>query len=122
MAHILVIDDEFQIRQLVTRMLETDGHMVTTASNGAEGLRLFQQERPDLIITDLIMPELEGLEVINRIKKNNDNVPILAMSGGGHHCRRDVILHVSELFGAKAVLPKPFTRSELMQAIVVALS
>ena len=82
MAKILVIDDEEQIRGLIKRIFQSRGHMVITADNGAVGLKMMAQESFDLVITDIFMPEKEGMETIIEIKRDFPTVKILAVSGG----------------------------------------
>ena len=122
MAHILVIDDDVQICDMLTGLLEYDNHLVVVANNGDEGLRLFQETSPDLVITDNIMPEKDGLEIITILQKYDSGVPIVAMSGGGRHSSSTDNLSLAKCLGASAILTKPFTRDELYQAIVTALS
>ncbi len=122
MAHILVIDDDVQICDMLTGLLEYDNHLVTVAHNGQEGLRLFQETSPDLIITDIIMPEKDGLEIISLLQRLDSSVPIVAMSGGGRHSSSSDNLSLAKCLGANAVLTKPFTKDELYQAIVTALT
>ena len=83
MARILVIDDEPYILLMLKKMLEKDGHEVDMALNGMEGIKLFEKNRFDLLITDIIMPEKEGLEIIMELKKENPGLKIIAISGGG---------------------------------------
>ncbi|MCH8809524.1 MAG: response regulator, partial [Proteobacteria bacterium] len=83
MARILIIDDEDELRSMLRQMLEQAGHEVTEAVNGAEGIRLYEQDRPDLIITDIIMPEKEGVETIIALRRADPDLPIIAISGGG---------------------------------------
>ncbi len=120
MAHILVIDDDTQIRLMITLALERDGHKVTAAGDGEEGLQLFLDDPPDLVITDIIMPRAEGLEVIKKMMQVVDDIPIVAMSGGGCSTTSGDLLPLAKLMGARATLTKPFTRAELMQALITA--
>lgn len=120
MAHILVIDDDTQIRLMITLALERDGHKVTAAGDGEEGLQLFMDDPPDLVITDIIMPRAEGLEVIKKMMQVVDDIPIVAMSGGGRSTTSGDLLPLAKLMGARATLTKPFTRAELMQALITA--
>jgi len=84
MKKIVVIDDDMQCNQLVCRFLKNSGYEVSSAVNGAEGLKMFRKEIPDLVITDLYMPEKDGLETIMELRRTNQKVRILAMSGGLH--------------------------------------
>jgi len=80
---ILVIDDESQLRAMLKKFLEMEGYEVITASNGKEGLHLFSEDPADLVITDLIMPDKEGIETIKELKASNPKTKVIAMSGGG---------------------------------------
>ncbi len=122
MAHILVVDDDVLIRVMVTKMLENDGHRVTTALDGAEGLRLFREDPPDLVLADIIMPTLEGLQLIKTMKQIRDDIPIVAVSGGSRHISMVDNLNLAEIAGAEATLPKPFTKKELNAALIRAVS
>ncbi len=121
MAHILVIDDDVLLRDVVTQMLEKDNHYVEAACDGDEGLRMFRKNTPDIVITDIIMPGTEGLEIIKEMVRLVDDLPIVAMSGGGRHSSYTNNLKIAKALGARAMLPKPFTRTELFEAITVAM-
>lgn len=122
MAKILVIDDEGQLRELLNKMLTRDGHRVLVANDGAEGIKSFHQFNPDLIITDIIMPEKDGIEVIVQVLKVNPNLPIIAISGGRRAVTADFNLDSAEMLGVKGVLQKPFTHEQLQEVISMALS
>ncbi|WP_299982521.1 response regulator [Desulfobacula sp.] len=83
MKQILIIDDEAPIRKMLRILLEKNDYAVIDAQDGSQGVKLFKEHKPDLIITDLIMPEKEGLETIIEIKKLNLDTKIIAISGGG---------------------------------------
>ena len=116
MAKILIIDDDNQFREMLHEMVKREGHTVFSAQDGAEGMKLFQQENPDLIITDIIMPEKEGLETILELKKSVPDVKIIAISGGGRSHPGDY-LRTAKYFGADKTLTKPFSKNELLDAI-----
>ncbi len=113
---ILIIDDEPQIRSLLTLILEREGFNVIVASDGKEGIKLFQEEKPDIVITDLIMPGKEGIETIRELKKENPILPIIAMSGGGRNAP-DSYLQMAKLLGANAVFEKPFEKEVFLNAV-----
>src|SRR5687767_7122508 len=104
---ILVIDDEPAVRYAVTRVLESNGFEVTTAADGMRGMMQFRLSHPDLVITDLIMPEQEGMQTIKQIRQADTEVKILAISGGGRLVNVD-FLQVAQRFGADEILAKPF--------------
>jgi DNA-binding response OmpR family regulator len=116
MATVLVIDDDQQIRRMVVRVLARDNHEVIEAGDGQEGLRLFNARRPALVITDILMPEKEGIETIREIRAVAPRVPILAMSGGGTS-KTMVFLDSAKALGADAALSKPFRADELIDAV-----
>lgn len=116
MARILVIDDEDAYRQMIRQMLEQAGYDVLEVSNGKDGLNVYQAEKPDLVITDLIMPEQEGIETIIGLRRENPDARIIAISGGGRIAATD-FLPIARKFGARHVLAKPFRREQLLEAI-----
>ena len=116
MARILIIDDEDELRSMLRQMLEQASHEVTEAVNGAEGIQLYEQDRPDLIITDIIMPEKEGVETIIALRRADPDLPIIAISGGGRLDATDFLTMTKKL-GARRTLPKPFRRHQLLEAV-----
>ncbi len=112
MGTILIIDDEPEIRLLLRMVLESDGHTITEASDGFEGIKSFRESPVDVIITDLIMPGKEGLETISELKKEYPDIKIVAMSGG-----RQNHLETAKLLGATEVFKKPFENKELKLTI-----
>jgi DNA-binding response OmpR family regulator len=119
MARILVIEDNASIRALLRDELTAVGHVVFLANDGREGLSRYRHYHPDLVITDIFMPERNGLDVI--LELASTNAKIIAMSGGGHLDRSD---HLDDAihFGVGRVLTKPFTMEALMAAVNAALS
>ena len=117
MARILIIDDDAGIRRLIRRILEKAGHEVFEAPNGKVGFELYELERPDLIITDMIMPEMDGAETILSIRSDRLDAKIIAISGGGEFARTSTCLRVSELAGALRTLRKPFTQRDVLEAV-----
>jgi DNA-binding response OmpR family regulator len=116
MARILLIEDYDLIRSLLRENLELAGHTVIEAHNGQEGLDLFRQAGADLVITDIVMPEKEGLAVLMELRTAQPPVKVIAMSGGGRGSGTDY-LDMARLLGAAKVLLKPFTNEVLMAAI-----
>lgn len=121
MTRILVIDDDPNIRQMVCRMLEREGYEVEVASNGKEGIDKFRAVPASLIITDIIMPEQEGIETIRMLRTDFPDCRIIAMSGGGRIGPSDY-LSMAKLLGATVSLSKPFDRGQLLDAVRQALS
>jgi CheY-like chemotaxis protein len=114
---ILVIDDEPHIRSLLRRLLEPAGHKVSEACNGKEGLRLFELESPDLVIIDMIMPEMDGAETILNLRSGETEPRIIAMSGGTPRLSPHTCLQVGEFSGCAATLIKPFDKKQLLEAL-----
>ena len=116
MAHILVVDDEKDIRDMLKRMLEREEHVVTLAENGKQALKMIEAVDPEIIITDLIMPEKEGIETILEVRKRHPNIKIIAISGGGR-VGPESYLKLAKSIGASHSLTKPFTHNELLSAV-----
>lgn len=116
MARILVIDDEDDVRYTVSRMLTRYGHDVAVACDGSEGIAKQRDTPFDIVITDLVMPEKEGIETIREMRADFPDLPIIAMSGGGRKGTSSY-LDVAGFMGAAVMLPKPFIESELIAAI-----
>ena len=116
MSAILVVDDDPQVLDVVGEMLRLEGHDVATAIDGREAVAKFSDAKFDLVITDLIMPEKEGLETIAELKSMRGDVPVIAMSGGGRIGPTDY-LETARFIGATATLAKPFARSELVSLV-----
>lgn len=113
---VLLIDDEPMVRKTVQRMLERAGHFVVDAEDGRVGLAQLHKEPFDLVLTDIIMPEIEGLEVLMTARRRSPALAVIAMSGSGHMGKIDPLSFASRL-GAAAVLQKPFTYDALLKAI-----
>jgi len=121
LARILVIEDEQDIREFCRRLLTGEGHQVVEASNGEIGLSLFRQDPSDLIITDLFMPEKDGIETIRELRRDFPDVKIVAISGGTRTVSGVTFLKVASHLGAIITLAKPFSRAELIAAVDAAL-
>ncbi len=121
MARVLVIDDDEEHRTLVRHMLVGEGHQVDEALDGAEGLRLFGKSPPDLVLTDINMPGLDGHEVITAIRVLHPEVPIIAVSGGGAIAKDELLVKASAL-GAVEIIMKPFEFTQLVGAVKRALA
>ena len=116
MERILIIDDEQQIRSMLRLMLERDGYEVVEASDGIEGISAYRQKPADLIITDLIMPNKDGIGMIIELQKEFPDVKIIAMSGGGLN-KPDGYLKGAKKLGAACTLTKPIDREKLLRAV-----
>jgi CheY-like chemotaxis protein len=116
MAHILIIEDDDLFRRMLRATLEQEGHVVTEARNGSEGIAKHRDSAPDVVITDLIMPEKEGLETIIELRETCPGVRVIAMSGGGRGLPAGY-LNLAQHLGAVRVLAKPFPREAILKAI-----
>ena len=116
MARILIIDDEPQIRSMLKLMLERDGYEVVEAQDGVAGIKVYRQNPADLIITDLIMPNKDGIGMIIDLKKEFPQVKIIAMSGGGLN-KPDGYLKGAKKLGAAYTLTKPIDREEMLRVV-----
>ncbi len=117
MARILVIDDDAEIRHLTRRILEKVEHEVLEAPNGKVGIELYEQKQPDVIITDMVMPEMEGAETIVNIRSRRLDAKIIAISGGSESVGAPTCLRVGEVVGALRTLSKPFTQEEILEVV-----
>ncbi|MBT4769481.1 MAG: response regulator [Rhodospirillaceae bacterium] len=116
MVSIVVIDDEPVVCDTITEMLQKAGHDVRSASDGNVGIKLCQEQPPHIVITDIIMPEKEGIETIRELTKDYPDIRIIAISGGGRIDNTD-LLRIAGHFGAHKILEKPFSRADLLEAV-----
>lgn len=114
MASILIVDDHAPIRALLRRILEEDGHQIREASNGEIGLRLYRDAPADLVITDIMMPERDGMEVTLALTQEFLDARVIAITG---ETGDQNFLNVAKLFGARRVIQKPFTPREVRRAV-----
>jgi YesN/AraC family two-component response regulator len=105
---------------MLREVLRRAGYEVQEARDGAEGTKFYRDHPADLILTDLIMPEKEGLEIIQEFRRDHPKVKIIAMSGGGRHGSYDY-LKIAKAFGAQQVLAKPFSHQEILETIIQVL-
>lgn len=117
MARVLVVDDVEAIRQAMVIVLENEGHEVVQASDGLDGIRRLREESVDLLITDVLMPGADGIEVIKAVRQHAPKLKVIAMSGGGNQLPAGFSLKMAQAFGAKAVLYKPFENAELVEMV-----
>jgi YesN/AraC family two-component response regulator len=113
---ILIIDDSFSVRNFMRKSLELYGFEVIEAENGNEGCRLFYQKKPDIVITDIFMPEKEGIETIIDLRKSSPDICIIAMSDGGKY-GQNYFNNLTKVLGVKTFLKKPFSSKELINTI-----
>ena len=116
MASILVIEDDEMVRELLQEILTRAGYDVTEASDGEVGIRLYRKKQPDVVITDLIMPNKEGIETIMELRRDFPDVKIIAIAGGGH-ASPTRYLKMAEQLGAQRTLAKPFLPKQILDAV-----
>lgn len=116
MPKILVIDDEAPFRNLIRTILEQSGDTVIEAEDGRQGLTLFNNHQPDLVICDIFMPVMEGIETITKLKSESPQCPILAISGGGSGRDFD-FLKMAKKIGADGVIQKPISHDSFIIAV-----
>jgi CheY-like chemotaxis protein len=114
---ILVIDDDHLVRYALSKILLSAGYQVVTASDGRRGMAVLRAEHPDAVITDIIMPEQEGIDTIIQIRRERPGVKIIAISGGGR-IRNIDFLEMAQSLGASDVLAKPFEADELLSSLI----
>ncbi len=116
MAKILVVDDDAAMRRLIIRTLGGGDHILIEAQNGREGMELVKQHRPDVVITDILMPQKEGIETIREIRELAPQTKVIAVSGGGSS-HNLMFLDIAKAFGADGALAKPFRPNQLSELV-----
>ena len=117
MKNILVIDDDAQFNKMLCLILTEAGYTVSSAEDGDAGMKIFRQEAPDLVITDIYMPEKEGFETIIELRSVNPDIKILVISGGLTQMGMAETFSLAETFGANAVLAKPFDMNTILSTV-----
>jgi CheY-like chemotaxis protein len=115
MASILLIEDDEPLRQILALALVNAGHTVAEAADGNQGIERFHKAPPDLVITDIVMPGREGIEMIMTLRREAPRLPIIAISGAANYAR--IYLGMAAKLGAQRILPKPFSAADLLRAI-----
>jgi DNA-binding NtrC family response regulator len=119
---VLVADDEEDISALVELCVGAQGHQVQCVANAREAKEALASKQFDLVITDILMPEGDGLDLITQLRKIQPAARILAMSGGGRYMESDDCLKMARGLGAHAVVMKPFNREQLLAGVAQALA
>lgn len=114
---ILIVDDEPSVLKMLRKMLKSETAEIIEAENGEQALEKCNEQEIDLIVTDIVMPKIHGIDLIREVKNKFPNLPIIAISGGGGVTGRFNYLEIAELLGAKNVLQKPFEASELRNIV-----
>ena len=120
MASILIIDDEDSVREMLRRLLERVGHTVYEAADGKTALRMYARNPTDLVITDIYMPEMDGIEFLIRVREAFPEARIIALSGGSFISKEEVLRDAAQL-GAVGILEKPFSVEECLDVVQRAL-
>jgi DNA-binding response OmpR family regulator len=115
MARILVVDDDALVRETITLALQNARHVALEAGDGQQALDVLGRETVDLVICDILMPEIDGIGLILAIRKQYPDLGVLCISGGGRNARMGY-LFMAEKLGAHMILPKPFTPKQLLAA------
>src|SRR5258708_35983489 len=116
MAQVLIIDDDPSIRRLLRGIVEPKGHMVVEADSGRSGIEAFKTLPIDLVLTDIVMPDMDGNQTIIELRRLNPRTRIIAISGGGR-ARNLTPLQLAKQFGADRILEKPFRRADVQRTI-----
>lgn len=116
MATILVIDDDQEVREFLVTVLQRAGHEVASAPNGRDGVSMFRSNPVQVVITDIIMPEKDGIETILDLRREHPDLKVIAISGGGRTTPENY-LHSARLLGADRAIRKPFKNEEILQAV-----
>lgn len=121
MAKLLVVDDDPGMLQSLAQVLRRGGHEVVVARNGRDAMDLVRAERPDVIVTDINMPEMDGIETILEVRREREAIPIIAISGGGR-VPPDLLLDSADMLGAFETLQKPLEAEALLASVERALA
>lgn len=121
MARVLVVDDDLELKEIISRMLVAVGHHVLCADNGKEALKIIDRQSVDLVITDIIMPDMDGYELLIALRKRSDPPKIVAMSGGTSKQESGLLLHTALMMKADKILHKPLDYASFNEVILEAL-
>ncbi|MCK4504189.1 MAG: response regulator [Candidatus Aegiribacteria sp.] len=116
MPSILIVDDDSMVRKMLVKVFQNENYITLEASDGNSALRIFRDEDIDVVITDIVMPDMEGIETIRELRKINPDVKIIAFSGGGS-LSPDGYLKIASSMGARYTFQKPFDINELKEAV-----
>ncbi|MBN2273376.1 MAG: response regulator [Bacteroidales bacterium] len=112
MKHILVVDDNLMMRKLIRNLFHNDNYIIEEATNGVEGLEIVKQHPVDLIITDIIMPKMEGIEMIMNLRRDFPDIKIIAISGG-----KPYYLYMAKKLGIDGIFTKPLNHDAFLKAV-----
>ncbi len=121
MARILLVDDDRELQQVTERLLTLRGHKVFCAANGAVAIKILEIEKVDLVITDMLMPEMDGCELIMALRGKTDRPRIIAISGGSGRMDSGYLLEIARVMKVDKLLHKPFSITTIEAAIAEVL-
>ncbi len=122
MAHILLVEDSPEVSLSVREILASVGHTVEEAASGTEGLKRLRASKFDLIVSDIWMPEMDGIALLKEIRGAGDDIPVVVISGGAPNAPLTYTAPLAATFGANVVVYKPFEKAELLKAIETVLA
>lgn len=117
MSRLILVEDDPQVRGMLSETLQQEGYEVAEASNGREAITLYRQAPADLVITDIIMPEQDGVETIHALRREFPDVKVIAISGGSANIRGDYLLGTANALGAIKTFNKPVDMNELLETV-----
>lgn len=121
MANILLVEDSPEVSLSVREILKASGHTVSEAQNGAAGLAAIKAGSFDLVVSDIWMPEMDGIALLKQLRSGGNNIPVVVISGGAPNAPLTYTAPLASTFGANAVVYKPFEKEELLKAVNAAL-
>ncbi|MBF0126879.1 MAG: response regulator [Magnetococcales bacterium] len=121
MKDILIVDDEPKLRLLLHRILQEAGYSLAVAANGVEAMAMCRKEQPKLVISDIFMPDMDGIELLENLRESCLGQKVIAMSGGSTHLAADFLHEIATMFGAAGFLVKPFSKQEVLEAVECAI-
>jgi CheY-like chemotaxis protein len=121
MANILLVEDSPEVSMTVREILDSAGHQVTHAANGNEALTQLKAGRFDLVVSDIWMPEMDGIALLKALRSSGNAIPVVVISGGAPNAPLTYTAPLASTFGANEVIYKPFEKRELLEAVKRAL-
>ncbi|GAB4223454.1 MAG: response regulator [Gammaproteobacteria bacterium] len=116
MADVLVVEDDQLVIDMLQVLLEQDNHQVSAAHSGQEALQFLEKAKPEVMITDIVMPKTSGLNLIRQVRQKNPNIKIIAISGGGRE-GPESYLNAALTLGADMIFEKPLDNTKLLDAV-----
>jgi len=117
MSRLILVEDDPQVRGMLSETLQQEGYEVVEAANGKEAVAIYRQKPADLVITDIIMPEQDGVETIHALRREFPEVKVIAISGGSANIRGDYLLGTANALGAVKTFNKPVDMNELLETV-----